>query len=176
VDAGVQGLQGKAERVKPSETLQRLLNVHAEKVSLRRRHIAVAGVAAEYDVNNAYQYVIAREDEHLSWLASAIHDLGGDVPPDPTSGTVPPPAGADAMGGLALADAEALDAFVAAWRPRVAELSHARHQLMLNLMLGEMQEQARLFHQAAAGSLDLLGRRTGGARIRGSVLATRWVE
>ena len=47
---------------------------------------------------------------------------------------------------------------------------------MLELMLGETQEQARLFHQAAGGRLDLLGRRTGGDRLAGSVLPTRWVE
>ena len=43
-------------------------------------------------------------------------------------------------------------------------------------MLGEMQEQARLFHQAATGREDLIGRRTGGAPSVGSVLPTRWVE
>ena len=33
-------------------------------------------------------------------------------------------------------------------------------------MLGEMLEQARFFHQAAGGRVDLLGRRTGGERGR----------
>ncbi len=47
---------------------------------------------------------------------------------------------------------------------------------MIELMLGEMLEQARLFHQAAAGRVDLLGRRTGGDRTPGVVLPTRWVE
>jgi hypothetical protein len=176
VDQGLQGLQGKAERVKPTETLQRLLDVYAEKAALRRRHIAVAAVAGQYDVNNAYQYVIAREDQHLVWLADAIRAAGGAVPPDGPPESLPAAKGEEAVRLLAKADAESLDRFVAAWRPRVAEITQARHKLMLNLMLGELVEQGRLFHQAASGQLDLLGRRTGGARMPGSVLPTRWVE
>jgi hypothetical protein len=176
VDTRLQDLQGKTERVTPSELLRHLVDAFGEKAALRRRHEAVARVAGQYDVNNTYQYVIAREDQHLSWLASAILDLGGAV-----SGDVPPldaPAvkGDAAVRGAALEDAQALDAFVTAWRPRVAGITHARHQRMIELMLGEMTEQARLFHQAAAGRLDLLGRRTGGARTPGVVLPTRWVE
>ncbi len=176
MDAGLQDLQGKAERVKPTETLQRLLDVLAEKAALRRRHVAVAGVAGQYDVNNTYQYVIAREDQHLSWLADAVRDLGGSVPDEPAPEPLQAVKGDDALRRLAKSDAEAVDAFVAAWRPRVGEFTNARHKLMLNLMLGEMLEQARLFHQAAGGALDLLGRRTGGPRMPGSVLPTRWVE
>jgi len=162
--------------VKPSELLQRLLDVHAAKAALRRRHVAVACMAGQYDVNNAYQYVIAREDQHLVWLADAIRDMGGAVPADPGPESLPVAKDEEAVRRLARADAEAADAFVAAWRPRVAEMTHARHKLMLDLMLGESQEQARLFHQAAAGQLDLIGRRTGGARLPGAVLQTRWVE
>jgi hypothetical protein len=162
--------------VKPTETLQRLLDAYAEKAALRRRHVAVASVAGQYDVNNAYQYVIAREDQHLSWLADAIRAAGGAVPGDQPPDTHPAEKSEDAVRRLAQADAEALDGFVASWRPRIDEITHARHRLMLNLMAGEMLEQARLFHQAAGGSLDLLGRRTGGARTPGAVLPTRWVE
>ena len=80
------------------------------------------------------------------------------------------------MSGRVLEDAQALDAFVTAWRPRAAGITHARHRLMVQLMLGEMLEQARLFHQGATGRVDLLGRRTGGDRTPGVVLPTRWVE
>jgi hypothetical protein len=176
VDPGVQGLQGKAERVKPTEILQRLLDVYVAKAALRSRHVAVAGVAGQYDVNNTYQYVIAREDQHLAWLADAIRGLGSSVPQEGAPGTLSAAKGDEALHGLAQSDAHGMDAFVADWRPRVAEVTNARHKLMLNLMLGEMQEHARLFHQAAAGQVDLLGRRTGGARTPGSVLSTRWVE
>ncbi len=173
----MQDLQGEAERVKPPELLGHLVDAFGEKAALRRRHEAVARVAGQYDVNNTYQYVIAREDQHLSWLASAIVDLGGAVPGQEAPPLDAPAAkGEAAVRGVVLEDAKTLDAFVNAWRPRVSGVTHARHKRMLELMIGEMQEQARLFHQAAAGRVDLLGRRTGGERTAGSVLATRWVE
>jgi hypothetical protein len=151
--------------VTSSDLLRHLADAFGEKAALRRRHEAVARVAGQYDLNNTYQYVIAREDQHLGWLASAILDLGG--------GTV---SGDATNGGVVMEDAQALDAFVKAWRPRAAGITHARHQRMIEVMLGEMLEQSRLFHQAASGSVDLLGRRTGGDRTPGVVLPTRWVE
>ncbi len=177
MDPRVQDLQGKAERVTPSDLLRHLVDAFGEKAALRRRHEAVARVAGQYDLNNTYQYVIAREDQHLGWLASAILALGGGT----VSGDAPPldaPAvkGDAAVRGVVLEDAKALDAFVNVWRPRVARMTHARHRRMIQVMLGEMLEQARLFHQAAAGRVDLLGRRTGGDRTPGVVLPTRWVE
>jgi hypothetical protein len=177
VDPCVQDLQGKAERVKPDELLNRLVDVFGEKAALRRRHEAVARIAGQYDVNNTYQYVIAREDQHLAWLAAAIRDMGGAVPGD-ASGPLDLQAvkGDEALRPVVLEDAVALDTFVEAWRPRTSAITHARHKRMVEVMLGEMQEQARLFHQAASGRVDLLGRRTGGARTPGSVLPTRWVE
>ena len=176
MDPRVQDLQGKAERVTSPELLRHLLDAYSDKAALRRRHEAVARVAGQYDLNNTYQYVIAREDEHLSWLASAILDLGGAVAGDGPPLDAPAAKGEAAVRGVVLEDAHALDAFVTAWRPRVAGITHARHQRMIELMLGEMLEQARLFHQAAAGRVDLLGRRTGGDRTPGVVLPTRWVE
>ncbi len=172
----MQDLQGKAERVTSSDLLRHLADAYGEKAALRRRHEAVARVAGQYDLNNTYQYVIAREDQHLSWLASAILDLGGTAPGDGPPLDAPAAKGEAAVRGVVLEDAQALDAFVTAWRPRVAGMTHARHQRMIELMLGEMLEQARLFHQAAAGRVDLLGRRTGGDRTPGVVLPTRWVE
>jgi hypothetical protein len=176
VDPCVQDLQGKAERVKPTEILQRLLAVYVEKAALLRRHVAVARLAGQYDVNNTYQYVIAREGQHLEWLADAIRGLDGTVPDAQGPGTLPAIKGDEALRGVAGEDARAIDAFVEAWRPRADAISNARHRLMLTLMFGEMQEQARLLHQASTGRLDLLGRRTGGDRMPGSVLPTRWVE
>ena len=176
MDPGLQDLQGKAERVKPTEILRLLLDAYAEKAALRGRHVAAAATAGQYDVNNTYQYVIAREDQHLSWLADAILGLGGAVPPELAPQGLAAEKGEEAARRLAKSDADALDAFVAAWKPRANDVSNARHKLMLNLMLGEMLEQARLFHQAAGGDLDLLGRRTGGARMPGAVLPARWVE
>jgi hypothetical protein len=173
----MQDLQGKAERVKPAESLRHLLEIFGEKAAMRRRHEAVARIAGQYDVNNTYQYVIAREDQHLSWIADAVAGMGGTVPggePEPLG--VPAVKGDQALRAIVLDDARALDGFVETWRSRTSGFTHARHKLMLDVVLGEMQEHARLFHQAAAGRLDLLGRRTGGARTAGSVLPTRWVE
>ncbi len=176
MDSRVQDLQGKAERVNAPALLRQLVDILGEKAALRRRHEAVARLAGQYDLNNTYQYVIAREDEHLSWLASAVLDLGGTAPADLPPIDAPAVKGDAAVRGLVSEDARALDAFVNAWRPRVAAITHARHKLMVGLMLGEMLEQARLFHQAAGGRVDLLGRRTGGDRTPGVVLPTRWVE
>ena len=77
---------------------------------------------------------------------------------------------------IAREDADRLDGFVQTWRQRVAGVTNARHQLMLELVLGETLEHARLFRQAAEGRLDLIGRRTGGDRLPGVVLPGRWVE
>lgn len=176
MDAGVQGLQGKAELVKPSDFLQLLVGAYAAKAALKGRHEAAARVVGQYDLNNTYQYIIGREDQHLRWLADAVEAAGGVVPAVPASEPLPPAKGEDAMRRVAGEDGRRLDAFVEAWRPRVDGVSNARDRLMLDLMLGETLEQARLFHQAEAGSLDLLGRRTGGDRLPGAVLPGRWVE
>ena len=74
------------------------------------------------------------------------------------------------------ADAKFLGAFVARWRERVALVTHARHRTMLDVVLGESLEHQRLFDQAAAGSEDVIGRRTGGVARVGAVLPDRWQE
>ena len=55
-------------------------------------------------------------------------------------------------------------------------MTHARHRIMLDVILGESREQQRMFEQAAAGMEDLLGKRTGGVPRQGAVLPTRWME
>jgi hypothetical protein len=78
--------------------------------------------------------------------------------------------------GILEDDARTLQAFVQRWRPRVEGITHARHRLMMNVVLGETMEHARLFEQAAAGFEDVLGRRTERASRVGGVLPTRWQE
>jgi hypothetical protein len=73
-------------------------------------------------------------------------------------------------------DRDAAQAFVDKWRPRVAALSHARHRIMLNVILGETLEHKRFFEQAAAGRTDLLGSRPEGQGTGGGVLPVRWIE
>ena len=154
----------------------------AERVALTDRHVAGARVVGHYDFNNAYQYIIAREETHLDWLAAALADCGAEAPeagpalPVPAVGTVTKDDTTSAYREVLADDARRLGAFVDAWRPRVAGLDHARNRKMLDVVLGETSEHRRLFEQAAAGFEDVLGRRTGGVARQGSVLATRWQE
>ena len=91
LDARLHHLQGKAEGVTPTELLADLhprLSISsggAADAARRRR----ARIVTDYDVNNAYQYIIAREETHLSWLQHALLDLGAPLPHDPPRGAVP---------------------------------------------------------------------------------------
>ena len=165
-----------------NELREFLVAFAAERLALIERHEAGARVVSHYDFNNTYQYVIAREETHLSWVGQALVEM--DTPLPKASGTLPVPALAktgkkDETGAFqpVLADdARLLGAFVDKWRPRVDTLTHARHKTMLNVVLGETKEHQRLFEQAAAGNEDVLGRRTGGVARVGAVLPTRWQE
>ena len=77
LDARLHQLQAEAEPVTPAEMVAVVREFHREKLALRQRHVAVARQVSDYDANNTYQYVIAREDVHLSWLEAAIGELGG---------------------------------------------------------------------------------------------------
>jgi hypothetical protein len=162
--------------VKPPELLRLLEELFREKAALRDRHVAAARAVGQYDFNNTYQYVIAREEQHLAWIGDAIRQMGGVVNDTPAPPALAAVKTVGAQQGLMGEEGQNLNAFVARWRERAAPINNARHKLMIELTLGEMLEQARLFEQAAGGRLDLLGRRTGGERTEGRVLPTRWVE
>jgi hypothetical protein len=158
-----------------------LTELAAERLALIQRHEAAARVVGHYDFNNTYQYVIAREETHLSWLQSALVEVGAVLP----QSTLPLPAPEEPKGKKAdvgpyrdilAAEAKFLGAFVARWRERVAAVTHARHRTMLNVVLGESVEHQRLFEQAATGFEDVIGRRTGGVARVGAVLPDRWQE
>ena len=51
-----------------------LQECYRDKLSELVRHQAGARLVAPYDFNNAYQYIIGREETQLSWLARAIQD------------------------------------------------------------------------------------------------------
>jgi hypothetical protein len=160
-----------------TDLLQLLLEFHREKLAILTGHEAGARSIVQYDANNAYQYIINREETHLSWLASAIVSLGG-APETAAPAAADAPLGrGDTWRGLAEGHAKEAQAFVDRWRPRVEAMRNARHRGMLRVILGEMLEQKRFFEQVAAGNLDLLGRRPDavGPRV-GEVLPTRWVE
>lgn len=165
------------------EELQTLLTrVAVERLALLARHEAGARVVSHYDFNNAYQYVIAREETHLSWLRSALEELGAPFPsvpadlPVPAVGKTGKTAEAAAFRGVLDDDVALLAAFIDRWRDPVASLDHARHRTMLGVVLGESREHQRLFEQAAGGLEDVIGRRTADAARVGAVLSTRWME
>ena len=151
-------------------------------MALLERHEAGARVVSHYDFNNAYQYVIAREETHLSWLQPALEELGATLPASAAAIPVPvvPKSGRDADAaayrGILDDDARHLAAFVERWRTRVAGVTHARHRTMLGVIVGESVEHQRLFEQAATGLEDVIGRRTAGATRVGAVLPNRWME
>jgi hypothetical protein len=153
-----------------------LRDFYLERVALLMRHEEVSRHVTDYDVNNAYQYIVSREETHLSWLQHALLDLGAPIPPDPARVSVAAPGGRDAWKGLAAEDARAHESFVQTWTSRVAGITHARHRGMLNVILGEMLEQKRLFDQAADGRTDLIGTHLPINERRGVVHSDRWIE
>jgi Mn-containing catalase len=177
-------LQGKAESVSTHQPeLQAFLSdFAAERLAILQRHEAGARVMGHYDFNNTYQYVINREETHLQWLQNALAEF--DVPLPAAAATIPVPAveklrkkvAPEAYHNVLDDDARRLSEFVAQWRPRVESVSHARHRLMLGVILGESLEHQRLFAQAASGIEDVLGKRTAGAARVGEVLPARWQE
>jgi hypothetical protein len=169
-------LQGKAKRVKATELLALLRDFSREKLTLRQAHVAAARFVGDYDFNNTYQYVINREDVQLSWLRSAIENMGGAVD------NVPEPE-IDASGKrddvqlrVIGEDRDRARAFVEKWRPRLEAMPNARHRSMLRVIIGETLEHERFFEQALSGRTDLLGRRADGAGTGGGVIGVRWIE
>ena len=165
--------------MKPVDELALLRDLYKDKLQLVRRHRAGAERVSAYDENNAYQYVLAREDAHLDWLRRAIAELGA-VPADAESaGGLPVPAagrGDESAQAVAEDDSRTAGEFLGRWRGRVAELPPGRNRKMLDLLLGEVSEHQRMFAQAALGRKDLLGRRPDGTGTGGGVLPVRWVE
>ena len=154
----------------------------ADRLALLERHEAGARVVSHYDFNNTYQYIISREETHMTWLQTALDEFGAPPPRPPSTIAVPdvPKQGrkndAGAFRGVLEDDARRLGEFVDRWRARVEAMTHARHRLMLQVVFGESREHQRLFEQAAEGFEDVLGRRTGGVPRQGGVLPMRWME
>lgn len=157
----------------PTELQQLLRDIYLERLGLLLRHEASAVVMEPYDINNAYQYVLNREETHVYWLRQAIVDVGGEVPPDPPAAPVPK---GTPWASVAAEDARLNQAFVDKWRPRIEEVTHDRHRKMLKVMLNEMLEQKRFFDYAAAGREDLIGTHLPTNTRVGHVLGRRWVE
>ena len=156
----------------PNDLAPLLAEFYVDRLGILQRHTASARAVGDYDVNNAYQYVAAREETHLLWVHRAILDVGGTVPAAPSAPATP----SGTWQAVASADAAANQQFVAKWTPRVAAITHARHRKMLQVILGEMQAHQRLFAQAGEGRTDVIGVPVSGTTRHGAVLSSRWVE
>jgi hypothetical protein len=175
----VHHLQRKAKGLKhtavSAPTLADLIrDCYLERVALLMRHEDVAVTVTDYDINNAYQYIIAREQTHLSWLQHALLDLEAPLPADPARGPALSVKG-DGWKSLAAEDARANAQFVETWRPRIELITNARHKGMLKVILGEMLEHKRLFDQAAEGRRDLIGKSLAINDHSGQVMTARFV-
>ena len=164
-----------------SDLLNTLRELHRDKLTLRERHVAVARHVDHYDFNNTYQYAINREDVHLSWLETAIAEMGGtpdQVPPLdlPSPGPKAKRGKPGSFSGLVREDANSAEALVAKWRPRVATIENVRHAKMVQVILGETLEHQRFFAQIAQGNEQVLGTRMPGAGTGNGVMGVRWLE
>ncbi len=162
--------------MKANELLELLREFYRDKLTMYRRHVAAARHVTHYDFNNTYQYIIAREDMHVAWVADAILDLGGQLDTVAEPSLTPSGKGEQVQASILGQDRDGADAFLGKWRPRVETMTHARHKNMLRVILGETLEHKRFFEQALAGRSDLLGRRADGAGTPGQVMASRGVE
>lgn len=160
-----------------SGLVSQLQEFFRDKLAERNRHVAGAELVQAYENNNAYQYIVNRDETQLAWLRQAIESLGAEVP----SGveTAPPPRegkGDAAERAVIADDVRRTQAFHDKWKARAASLPHARHRRMLEVVLGEAMEQKRFFEQMLENREDVLGRRQAHFSTGGGVLATRWLE
>ena len=159
-----------------SELQQLLRDFYLERLTLLMRHEAAARLIGDYDVNNAYQYIVNREETHISWLQHAIIDSGLEIAADPSLPRVSSSRkGNDAMRELAADDARGNQQFVDKWRDRIEQMTNARQRGMLRVILGEMLEHKRIFQQSSEGRTDIIGKAMAIHERRGKVLADRWV-
>jgi Mn-containing catalase len=162
-----------------NDDLPLLIELHRDKLTARQRHVAVAKLVSDYEFNNAYQYVINREDTHLQWLEAAIADLGGTpstVPEPSVEAVFAKPNSNERFMPRVSEDSKSAADLVAKWRPKAAGIHSDRHRKLAGVILGETLEQKRFFDHMLAGKDDLLGRRMKGASTGDGVMPVRWVE
>ncbi len=162
--------------MKTPDLIRLLGEFYGERLALVVRHEAGARLVTQYDFNNAYQYVINREEQHLQWLQAALRDVEAPLPAPARALDVPAAGkGLERSTAIAADDARLLGDFITRWKDRVATVANARVRNTLGVILGESQEHKRFFDYAAAGDQDLLGKRTGGVPRQGSVMSSRWI-
>lgn len=161
----------------PTELQELIREFYLERLALLMQHESAARFVTDYDVNNAYQYVISREETHISWLQQALLAMGVQIPADPAVPDVRPTRkGNDAVLELSANDGRGNARFVAKWQGRIATITNARHKGMLDVILGEMLEHQRLFEQASEGRTDIIGTALPINARRGIVIDRRWIE
>jgi len=162
-----------------TDLVAQLQELYRDKLTALLRHQIAAQSVGQYDANNTYQYILNREETHLSWIAAAIAELGGTVPDtvDPNRRVSDRGTGETAARTVIEEDGRDAQALVDKWQFKLPTIANARHAKMIRLILGEVLEQKRFFEQALAGRTDLLGRRADviGPAV-GEVLPTRWIE
>jgi hypothetical protein len=89
--------------VTSGEMRELLRELHRTKHVMRHSHASAARYVTDYDFNNTYQYIIAREDMHLRWLVDAIVDLGGTPDESPVPDVQPSGKGDEAQQEVILA-------------------------------------------------------------------------
>ena len=155
-----------------TELLAFLQDFYKELLELTMARQANARLVGAYDANNAFQQILGRQDVHLRWVSDAVEALGGSIGEAPRE--EPRPAGDRRQQTHTIeADANAQRAFIDRWRDRIRTVTNARHQKMLNLILGEMSEHLRALEQALDGRTDVLGRHADGKELKGEVLPVR---
>jgi hypothetical protein len=162
--------------VTAKELLDVLQGFYRAKLTQVQRHEAVARYIGDYDFNNTYQYIIAREEMHVRWVGDAIVAAGAQLENIPEAQLDSSGKDKAAQNALIKQDRDAAQSFVDKWRPIVDKVTNARHRTMLNVVIGETLEHKRFFEQALAGRDDLLGRHADGAGASGVVLPNRWIE
>jgi hypothetical protein len=172
----VHHLQGEAESVKTSEQIALLQDFYRDRLALMHRHVEGAKAVSDYEFNNTYQYVIAREEIHAQWVRDAILDLGGEVPTKVNAIAVPTGKGLALQTAIFEDDVRNQQQLVDKWRARIELMTNARHRNLIKVVLGEVLEHKRFFEQAKAGNEGLLGTRMPGASTGDGVLPTRWLE
>jgi hypothetical protein len=101
-----------------------LTRFYLERLTLLMRHESAARFVSDYDVNNAYQYVISREETHVSWLQHSLIALGLEIPPDPAQPNITPTRKDNAVQELAGNDARENQSFVDKWRDPVEAVTN----------------------------------------------------
>ena len=162
-----------------TDLVAQLQELYRDELTALLRHQIAAQSVGQYDANNTYQYILNREETHLSWIAAAIAELGGTVPDTVDPNRRVPDRGSSETAARTVIEEDGRDAqaLVDKWQFKLPTIANARHAKMIRLILGEVLEQKRFFEQALAGRTDLLGRRADviGPAV-GEVLPTRWIE